>query len=131
MKTKVGLGLAGVFLLGMGLLVSGCVGYTEPTAASTSVSEAQQEVQSCSSDCSGVENGIPFSKMCTSSCTATATGITCDGTFFACQQQSCSPLDGTSCGTLRCTCTTIPKHYNCAGVCVPDDVCSCCGKFVC
>lgn len=132
MKTNVKLSIASVLLLSVGFLVSACAGPVEPTAASSSVAEVQQESQVCSSDCSGVANGIPFSKTCTSSCTATTTGITCDGTFFACQQNTCSPLEGQSCGSLRCSCRTFPKHYDCDGVCVPDDDCSsCCGKFLC
>src|SRR6185503_2503205 len=57
-------------------------------------------------------------------------GITCDMTYNACQQ-NCSPLNGGSCGTLRCTCMTIPKHYDCDGICVPDEECSCCGRLPC
>jgi hypothetical protein len=131
MKTNVKLSIASVLLLSVGLLVSACAGPVEPTAAPSSVGEVQQDSQVCSSDCSGVQSGIPFSKTCTSSCTATTTGITCDGTFFACQVSTCSPLEGQSCGTLRCTCRTVPKHYDCDGVCVPDDECSCCGRFLC
>ncbi len=131
-RTNIKLSAAGVILLSVGLIVSACVGQAEPTAAPSSVGEVQQESQICSSDCTGVENGIPFSKTCTSSCTATTTGITCDLTFFPCQQ-NCSPLYRQSCGTrLRCSCGYfIPKHYDCNGFCVPDEECSCCGSFPC
>jgi hypothetical protein len=132
MKTNVKLSIASILLLSVGLLVSACAGPVEPTAAPSSVGEVQQDSQVCMSDCSGVQGGIGFTKTCTSSCTATNTGITCDGTFFACQQ-ACSPLEGHSCGTpLRCACATFPRHYDCDGVCVPDDDCSsCCGRFLC
>jgi len=130
MRTNVKSCAASLFVMSMGFLVSACVGQTESTAAPNSIGEVQQESQSCSSDCSGVENGIPFSMTCTNTCTATPTGITCDMTYNACQQ-NCSPLNGGSCGTLRCTCMTIPKHYDCDGICVPDEECSCCGRLPC
>lgn len=129
MKSNMRFGVMGVLLLSTGLLVNACVAQVDPSEPEP-VGEAAQASQTCSSDCSGVVNGIPFSKTCATSCTADTVSITCDGTYYACQQ-NCSPLYGQSCGSLRCTCMTIPKHYDCNGHCVPDDVCSCCGSLPC
>ena len=128
---NVKLGAVGVFLMGMGLIGSACVGQTESSSEPEPVGEAQQASQTCSSDCSGVTNGIPFSETCATSCTANTVSITCDGTYYPCP--ACAANYGQSCGTpLHCSCHyTIPKHYNCDGVCVPDESCSCCGNFIC
>ena len=132
MKSSVKFGAIVILLMGAGLLVNACVAHVDPsgTPDPEPIGEAEQASQICSSDCSGVVNGIPFSMTCTNSCTADTVSIACDGVYYPCQQ-NCSPSYGKGCGTLRCTCMSIPKHYDCDGYCVPDYECSCCGSFPC
>jgi hypothetical protein len=131
MNINIKLGAVGVFLTGMGILASACVAETEPAGTSEPepLGETEQASEVCSSDCTGVEDGIPFSETCSGTCTASHTSITCNGVTTECKS-SCSPLSGKTCGTLKCECMTITETYDCAGVCV-HQACSCCGKLPC
>ena len=131
MKISARLGIVGIFLGVTALFASACVGQA-PQSGDEAVEEAEQELVTCTTDCSGVSGGVGFQKSCSSSCVATNTQITCDGQVFSCINSSqCSPLEGEICDPnwhFKCSCGTwLYKTYDCYGNCVMQDQCCCTG----